>query len=153
MLNKSIILATQAHEGQVRKNSGLPYITHPLALVQTLIGYGVIDEEILSLAVLHDVPEDCAESFTQTIVFDQEYDDKFFEDLRALSKEKTEGLTQLKLNQASYRSQLVKLADIEHNTREGEIYQGYFAKKLKQVHVMEKVFFHPLYHVLIARFV
>ena len=152
MLNKSILLATEAHKGQVRKNSGLPYITHPLAVMQTLIDYGVTDQETLAIAVLHDVPEDCDAYFTEQLVCDDDYDDMLFVDIMSLAKERTQKLTAQKLSTASYRSQLVKLADIEHNTREGEIYPGYFDKKLLQLHAMEKVAFHPLADLLFDRF-
>lgn len=57
LLNKSIVFAAKAHEGQLRKGSEIPYILHPLeaaAIVATITA----DEEVLSAAVLHDVIED-----------------------------------------------------------------------------------------------
>ena len=67
MLNKAIAFATASHIDQNRKNSGLPYITHPLEVMVLLIRQGVRDEETLAAAVLHDVVEDCEVS-TATIV-------------------------------------------------------------------------------------
>ena len=57
MLDKAILFATQAHEGQLRKGSQAPYILHPLeaaAIVSTM----TLDPEVLAGAVLHDVVED-----------------------------------------------------------------------------------------------
>lgn len=53
--------AFKAHEGQLRKGAlKLPYICHPLEVVNILarVGY-VVDYKVLSAAVLHDVVEDC----------------------------------------------------------------------------------------------
>ena len=46
-------LATEAHEGQVRKYSGLPYITHPMAVTDKFE-----DEHLKIIAILHDIDED-----------------------------------------------------------------------------------------------
>ena len=50
-------LAEQAHHGQTR-DSGLPYIVHPLAVARTLIELRMDDDSIVA-ALLHDVLEDC----------------------------------------------------------------------------------------------
>ena len=50
--------ATKKHEGQVRKYSGLPYITHPIAVAEMVQNY-TDDEDVISAAYLHDVVEDC----------------------------------------------------------------------------------------------
>lgn len=60
LLSKAIILATAVHDGQYRKGSGLPYITHPLS-VMTRLRHKIekdVDNDILICAVLHDVYED-----------------------------------------------------------------------------------------------
>lgn len=57
LLNRAIIFAVKAHEGQKRKGSETPYILHPLeaaAIVATMTS----DETLLAAAVLHDVVED-----------------------------------------------------------------------------------------------
>ena len=58
MLNDAVRFAAEAHEGQTRKGSGLPYIVHPLEVMQILLRHGVEDEETLVAAVLHDAVED-----------------------------------------------------------------------------------------------
>lgn len=50
-------LAEQAHKGQTR-DSGLPYIVHPLAVARTVVSLGMDDDSIVA-ALLHDVLEDC----------------------------------------------------------------------------------------------
>jgi len=55
---KALDYATKAHEGQVRKGSDIPYITHPTAVANILMnkGFGV---DVIVGALLHDVVEDC----------------------------------------------------------------------------------------------
>ncbi len=50
-------LAEMAHRGQTR-DSGLPYIVHPLAVARTVIDLRMDDDSICA-ALLHDVLEDC----------------------------------------------------------------------------------------------
>ena len=57
LLARAIAFAARAHDGQVRKGSGTPYIVHPMeaaAICATMTA----DEEVLAAAVLHDVVED-----------------------------------------------------------------------------------------------
>ncbi|MCR4753091.1 MAG: HD domain-containing protein, partial [Candidatus Saccharibacteria bacterium] len=53
---KAIDFATKAHDGQFR-NSGDPYIVHPLAVMKIVEDWGM-DEDTCIAAVLHDVIED-----------------------------------------------------------------------------------------------
>ena len=50
-------LAADAHEGQLRKGDGSPYITHPVAVAELLHEAG-FDDEVIAAALLHDVVED-----------------------------------------------------------------------------------------------
>lgn len=58
LLERALRVATEAHQGQTRKASGLPYITHPVAVAMLLQQHGFGDEETLAAALLHDVVED-----------------------------------------------------------------------------------------------
>ena len=51
-------LARAAHEGQKRRFSDKPYISHPLAVKRVLEAAGVVDENVLAAALLHDTIED-----------------------------------------------------------------------------------------------
>lgn len=50
-------LAANAHEGQLRKDDGSPYITHPVAVANLLHDAGFGDQ-VIAAALLHDVVED-----------------------------------------------------------------------------------------------
>ncbi|MFD1065166.1 HD domain-containing protein [Oceanobacillus locisalsi] len=50
-------LAIKAHQGQTRKNSSEPYITHPIRVAERLEKEGFSDD-LISAAYLHDVVED-----------------------------------------------------------------------------------------------
>lgn len=47
------------HMGQTRRESGYPYVVHPIAVMANLASVGVTDASLLRAAVLHDVIEDC----------------------------------------------------------------------------------------------
>jgi (p)ppGpp synthase/HD superfamily hydrolase len=55
--NKAIELAREHHEGQLRKNTGEPYLTHPFA-VAGLVASVTYDEDMIIAALLHDTVED-----------------------------------------------------------------------------------------------
>jgi len=57
ILDKAIIFATRAHQGQERKGKGLPYIVHPMEAV-SIVATITTDQEILAAAALHDTVED-----------------------------------------------------------------------------------------------
>lgn len=49
--------ASKAHQGQARKNSNEPYITHPVRVAERLEKEGCSDD-LISAGYLHDVVED-----------------------------------------------------------------------------------------------
>ena len=53
-----IAYATDAHQGQVRKGTNIPYIAHPLAVASLVLEFGG-DEDLAIAGLLHDVIEDC----------------------------------------------------------------------------------------------
>ncbi|MEI8270094.1 MAG: HD domain-containing protein [bacterium] len=71
MSSKVLQFAIEAHKGQVRKYSGLPYVSHPVDVRNLLVSYLAIKGEngslvldskysdIESASYLHDVLEDC----------------------------------------------------------------------------------------------
>jgi (p)ppGpp synthase/HD superfamily hydrolase len=50
-------LASDAHEGQRRKDDGSPYISHPITVAEVLRNAGFRDQ-VIAAALLHDVVED-----------------------------------------------------------------------------------------------
>jgi (p)ppGpp synthase/HD superfamily hydrolase len=66
-------LARAAHAGQRRKDTGGPYVTHPLRAAEIVAAAGM-PEEVVAAALLHDVvedsevsPDDIAERFGQKV--------------------------------------------------------------------------------------
>ncbi len=55
---QALRFATEKHQGQVRKGSKVPYITHPVMVAETLIYYYPNDEPLHIAGLLHDVVED-----------------------------------------------------------------------------------------------
>ena len=51
--------AFEAHEGQTRKKSDIPYIYHPLSLACHALAMGIEEDEVIAACLLHDVVEDC----------------------------------------------------------------------------------------------
>ncbi len=56
VIRKAYQLARRQHEGQMRQ-TGEPYITHPVAVTEILANYG-LDSQTLCAALLHDTVED-----------------------------------------------------------------------------------------------
>jgi len=109
LLEKAIVHAAMAHEGQVDKG-GLPYILHPLAVMLSLPSTDV-DGRIV--AVLHDVVEDTSVTLDNLASWLPEY---LVQAVDAMSKRKGETSraywTRCKANAIAAR---VKVADMRHN--------------------------------------
>ena len=76
-------LAYRAHEGQKRQ-SGEPYISHPLAVAESVASLG-LDTDTVCAALLHDTVEDC-EGITSGVL-----SERFGEDVAAI----VEGVTKI----------------------------------------------------------
>jgi (p)ppGpp synthase/HD superfamily hydrolase len=63
---EAIHLAARAHEGQPRKGTPIPYITHPVAVAGLVAQYGG-DENQQIAALLHDILEDGGPHYTSEI--------------------------------------------------------------------------------------
>jgi len=57
--------AEDKHQNQIRKYSGVPYITHPARVATATTLYPETTEEMVAAAWLHDVMEDCDVSFIE----------------------------------------------------------------------------------------
>jgi (p)ppGpp synthase/HD superfamily hydrolase len=58
LVRKAALFARRAHEGQLRRNSGLPYIVHPERVAKRAQELEGATEELVAAAWLHDVVED-----------------------------------------------------------------------------------------------
>jgi len=65
MIYKALKFAEKKHKDQVRKGSGLPYVTHPINTSYLLTSFKRSKhiEELVCAAILHDTLEDTATSF------------------------------------------------------------------------------------------
>lgn len=64
MINLAIEVAGRAHNGQVRKGTDIPYITHPYAVGILLLRAGRSDE-VVAAGLLHDTLEDTSLSLEE----------------------------------------------------------------------------------------
>ena len=55
---RALAFAVEAHRGQVRKGSGVPYVFHTVDVAKRLGDAGVRDEDAIVAGLLHDVVED-----------------------------------------------------------------------------------------------
>ena len=58
-IKKAFLYADDMHKGQMRQ-SGEPYITHPISVAEIVVSLG-LDTDSVCAAFLHDTVEDCPE--------------------------------------------------------------------------------------------
>ncbi|CDQ10563.1 putative Guanosine-3' 5'-bis(Diphosphate) 3'-pyrophosphohydrolase [Acidithiobacillus ferrivorans] len=65
MVLDALLFATEQHDGQVRRGTDLPYITHPIAVSYIVAQFKRSRHlpELVTAAILHDVLEDTETSF------------------------------------------------------------------------------------------
>lgn len=139
LINKALGFATAAHEGQVRKYTGEPYIKHPIE-VMNIVRTVPHTENMLAAALLHDVVEDCGVELSEIFdifgariaayVDDLTDESKPEDGNRATRKEIDRNHTEVALKD----SKTIKLADLISNTKSICEHDKEFAK----VYVKEK---------------
>jgi (p)ppGpp synthase/HD superfamily hydrolase len=113
LLNKALVIATNAHAGQFDKG-GNPYILHPLAILHMLIADGA-DEEQQCIGVLHDVVEDCG--ITYVGLKGDGMTDRIIDGVRCMTKIPGESYDEYKEKIKSNSDTIkVKIKDLKHNT-------------------------------------
>lgn len=63
---EAVAYASDAHAGQVRKGSDVPYISHPLGVASLVIEFGGDEDQVIA-GLLHDVVEDCEPIYGEKI--------------------------------------------------------------------------------------
>lgn len=139
VLDRAIKFATIAHEGQVRKYTGEPYITHPIEVACT-VATVQHTTAMLVAAVLHDTVED-------TDVTLEDIEREFGAEVRELvywltdksrpedgNRATRKAIDRAHLAQAPPQAQTVKLCDLLSNTRSITEHDREFAK----VYINEK---------------
>ncbi|RYH03889.1 bifunctional (p)ppGpp synthetase/guanosine-3',5'-bis(diphosphate) 3'-pyrophosphohydrolase [Salipiger sp. IMCC34102] len=124
LLRRAFVFGDEMHAGQFR-HSGEPYITHPVAVAETLAKMQMDDATVIT-ALLHDTIEDTPATFAQVEeIFGREIADLVdgvtkLTNLQLNSRETKEAENFRKLFMATSRDlrvTLVKLADRLHNMR------------------------------------
>jgi len=121
MLDRAILLAVNCHLGQYRKHAIhgqlLPYIAHPLEVMQTVWGWGVVEPVVMTAAVLHDILED---SDTTARLLAKEFGEEVTQIVQELTHVPQNGNKQQYIqtfSTASVPALVVKLADRYCNLR------------------------------------
>ena len=65
-LSNALALAIQAHEGQIRKGTKIPYISHPMAVSAIALEFGATEDQAVA-ALLHDAIEDGGNKYANII--------------------------------------------------------------------------------------
>lgn len=109
--DKAVLLASQAHLG-VRDKGGKSYILHPIRIAMRL---RTDDEELMSIAILHDVIEDSSITFEELRT--QGFSDRVIAALRLLTHQKGVSYEQYIENMADNIDALrVKREDLRDNS-------------------------------------
>ena len=132
-IEKAKQYARKAHEGQVRKYTGLPYVTHTEEVAQIVDNYNG-SKEMIAAALLHDTAED-----TSTTI--QDIEKEFGSGTAMLVKWLTDtsrpedgnratrkGIDRERLSQAPAAAQLIKAADMISNGKDIKQNDPSFAK-------------------------
>lgn len=64
IIEKAIVFAAKAHDGQTRKSTNVPYITHPFG-VGMLLQKESCSDEVIAAGILHDTIEDTPVTFAE----------------------------------------------------------------------------------------
>lgn len=111
MLDKMLVIATNAHAGQFDRG-GKPYILHPLRVMSFL---KTDDEELLVMALGHDVIEDTSVTYRDLEAAGMSA--RVIAGIRSLTKVPGETYDEYKLRIfANPDAMKVKMADLRHNT-------------------------------------
>ncbi|MFD0828208.1 HD domain-containing protein [Neobacillus sp. M.A.Huq-85] len=120
IVEKALQTASKAHEGQYRKLTDIPYITHPVAVGMLLMKAGYLDD-VVAAGILHDTVEDTGLTLE---VLKRKFGEKIAEIVsgcsepdKSLSWEKRKEHTIEFLKTASKEIRAVACADKLHNIR------------------------------------
>lgn len=88
LVTRAVIFAAEAHDGQVRKGTGIPYIVHPAEAAAIAAGL-TEDPRVIAAAVLHDTAEDAGVTREQLM---DKFGSRVAELVAAESEDKREGV-------------------------------------------------------------
>lgn len=134
-LNKMLVLTTTEFSGKFDKG-GSPYILHCLKVMYYVKSD---DEELLCIALGHDLVEDC-KNITYQLLREMEFSERIINGIRAMTKvageTNDEYLARIKACPDAIR---VKLADLRHNSDIRRL-KGVTEKDIKRIEKYHKMF-------------
>ncbi|MCR5282600.1 MAG: HD domain-containing protein [Lachnospiraceae bacterium] len=142
----ALAFAQKAHEGQRRDSSeNIPYIVHPLQITLHAIALGMIEDELLATALLHDVCEDCGVAWDRLPV-----SESIQNSVRLLTKTWAAGEGSKELEQAYYDALsedrialMVKLLDRCNNI--SSMAGGFSGKRIIRYMEETQTYYGPLF--------
>src|SRR3989338_5020131 len=117
-LEKAELFAKEKHSKMTRKDGTTPYFVHLESVVSRLKSMGIVNEDVLCAALLHDTMEDTNTSFDD--IFEQFGRDvailvsSLSKDTK-LPKKERESQYVMQLKNAPFEAKLIKLCDIAAN--------------------------------------
>lgn len=113
-LAKMMEIAFLGHKGQVDRG-GESYIKHPLAVMEMTREIFGQDQELLMIAIGHDLLEDT--SYTERNLFDLEFSERVILGILALTKIPGQSYEDYKKQVLSNKDAIkVKISDLKHNS-------------------------------------
>ncbi len=153
LIEKALDYAVRMHDGQIR-DSGEPYVTHPIAVAQILLDIDM-DAHCIAAALLHDVVEDCSvsldeitDNFGSVVGGLVDGVTKLSKTSVALAREDRQAESTRKMFLAMARDLrviVIKFADRLHNTR---TLDGCTPEKQKRIAQETLAFYAPFAHRL-----
>ena len=93
-INLALKIAAKAHQGQNRKGTDIPYISHPVA-VGMIIGQYTNKEAAIVAGILHDILEDVDPAIYSEIDMRRDFGDEITDIVKDVSEPKTAGQPKL----------------------------------------------------------
>lgn len=123
---EAISYAARRHAGQLRKDGRTPYVAHVVRVMTIVVReFGVLDDDVLTAAVLHDTLEDTLADYDE---LEEHFGSTVAKYVAALSKDRRlpepqrEAEYTAALQSAPWQVQLCKLADLLDNLRDSRLH-------------------------------
>lgn len=133
---KAIGIASSRHRDEKRKTTGIPYIVHPIDVMNRLVRAGVLSENVWCAAVLHDVLESAVDDGKDPEgyrhIIKCETNDEILAIVDELTYDKTKGTKEEYVDSfkdKSVQALLVKVSDRLSNTKDFLTSDEKYAKK------------------------
>ncbi len=148
VVRRALAIAIEAHEGQVRRYTHEPFVTHPIAVARTVASFNR-DPLVLATALLHDVVEDTPVSAADLA---REMPSSVVRMVLSLTNQASptdgERATRKRIDHdhvahAEPRAQTIKYADVLHNVQsiarhDSEFAPIYLAEKLSLIRRLDR---------------